>query len=254
MLAIYFFTPFRTNVLVLGVDDRTPEGNLGRTDTMILGSIEPLKPYVGLLSIPRDLWVDVPGYGENRINTAHFFAEANQRGSGPTLAIETVKTNFGVEIDYFVRIRFESIRDMVNALGGVAIDLTAPTAGLSAGKHNLNGEQALAFVRDRRGDDFFRMANGQLFLKAVLKQLLYPNTWPRLPTFFTVLYQAVDTNVPLWQLPRLGIALMRVGPDGLDTKTLTREEVQSFTTANGANVLLPNWEAIGPIVAEMFRQ
>ena len=71
---IYFLVPFRTNFLVLGID-RVPEGsNLGRSDTNILVTVKPLSPYIGMLSIPRDLWVTIPGVGENRINTAHFFA------------------------------------------------------------------------------------------------------------------------------------------------------------------------------------
>jgi hypothetical protein len=70
----YLLFPYRTNVLILGVD-RTPEGTfVGRTDTIMLLSVIPLKPDVHLLSIPRDLWVNIPNYGENRINTAHFFA------------------------------------------------------------------------------------------------------------------------------------------------------------------------------------
>jgi len=80
ILVGFLLFPYRTNVLILGVD-RSPEGTfVGRTDTIMMLSVVPLKPDVNLLSIPRDLWVNIPNFGENRINTAHFFAEANQPG------------------------------------------------------------------------------------------------------------------------------------------------------------------------------
>src|SRR5688572_33478525 len=83
---LYFFAPLRTNILLLGTDDSPERGSVGRTDTIILATVVPLKPYVGMLSIPRDLWVTVPGVGEQRINTAYFFAESNETGSGARAA------------------------------------------------------------------------------------------------------------------------------------------------------------------------
>ena len=108
LAAVYFLAPFRTNLLVLGID-RVPEGTaLGRSDTMILVSVDPLKPTVLMLSIPRDLWVSIPDFGENRINTAHFFAEANQPGSGPSAALQTVEQNFSIQVPYYARVRFDA--------------------------------------------------------------------------------------------------------------------------------------------------
>jgi hypothetical protein len=76
VVVFYFFVPLRTNILLLGTDDSLERGSIGRTDTIILITIVPFKPYVGMLSIPRDLWVTVPGVGEQRITTAYFFAES----------------------------------------------------------------------------------------------------------------------------------------------------------------------------------
>ncbi|MGW8252006.1 MAG: LCP family protein, partial [Anaerolineales bacterium] len=81
-LALYFFAPLRTRLLVLGIDYAPPGSIVGRSDTIILMSINPLQPRVAMLSIPRDLWLPIPGIGENRINTAHFFAEAEVPGTG----------------------------------------------------------------------------------------------------------------------------------------------------------------------------
>lgn len=249
----YFFIPARTNILVLGVD-QTPDGTaLGRTDTNILVSIIPLKPTVNMLSIPRDLWVTLPDGSQNRINTAHFFAEAEQEGSGPEAAMETVRSNFGVTVKYYARFKFDDVVSIVDAMGGINIVLDSPTAGYDAGSYTLNGEQALAFARSRSSsDDFFRMQHGQLLIKAAFRQMLDPAYWGRLPDVAMVALQSVDTNLPVYLWPRLGLAVLRAGPDGINNRTIDREMVTGWTTEGGANVLLPNWDAINPVLLEMF--
>jgi polyisoprenyl-teichoic acid--peptidoglycan teichoic acid transferase len=168
LLGAYLVLPLRTNILVMGIDARANEADLGRTDTLILSTLVPYRLYAGALSIPRDLWVNVPGYGENRINTAHFYAEINQPGSGPEGTKQVVRQNFGVDVDYFVRVRFDGFQYLVDALGGVNVDLPEAMSGYPAGRHRMDGQQALALVRDRSGsDDFFRMQRGQIFLKSV---------------------------------------------------------------------------------------
>ena len=249
----YLLFPGRTNVLVLGID-RAPEGtDASRSDTIILTTYHPIKPYLGLLSIPRDLWVPIPGVGENRINTAHFFAENAQPGSGPQAALETVRENFGVTVNYYLRIRFNGLVELIDSLGGLDIELDHSMAGFPAGNHHLNGEQALGFVRDRSGtDDFFRMNQGQFFLKELVEQMLSPTSLARLPGVLTALSRSIDTNLPIWQWPRLGLTLLRIGPDGIDNQTISREMVTPFTTSDGAQVLLPVWAEIKQVVQEMF--
>ncbi|NIM92275.1 MAG: hypothetical protein GTO18_00970 [Anaerolineales bacterium] len=255
LLAVYFFAPGRTNILLLGID-RTPEGTaLGRTDTMILTTVMPLEPYVGMLSIPRDLWVELPDGGANRINTAHYFAESNSPGTGPEAAMEVVRSNFGVDVDHYVRFQFEGFKDFVDSIGGIEIELEVPMAGYAPGTYVLNGEEALAFVRDRAGtDDFFRMNQGQFFLTSMLKQLMNPTSWTRLPGAVMALMSSVETDLPIWQWPRIGLALIRAGASGIDTRTISREMVNGFTTASGAQVLAPNWAVINPVLLEMFNQ
>jgi LCP family protein required for cell wall assembly len=255
VLAIYLFAPGRTNVLVLGID-YTPPGSLaGRSDTNIIATFLPSIPYVGAVSIPRDLWVNIPGYGENRINTAHFFAEVNQPGSGATDAIKTVETNFGVNIDYFLRLKFEGFKDIFNAMGGVDIDLPRPMAGYEAGKHHLTGNKALAFARNRSGsDDFFRMEQGQLIIASAFKQMLNPLKWWRIPAVIQAISRSTDTNVPVWLWPRLAFLVLRIGPDKIDFRSIQREMVTPFTTDEGAEVLLPSWNLINPVLVDMFGQ
>jgi LCP family protein required for cell wall assembly len=252
-VAVYFLFPLRTNVLLLGADRTEGSEIYGRTDTIILTTVIPLKPYVGMLSIPRDLWVPIPGHGENRINTANYFAEIAKPGSGPQAAMEVVQTNFHAPVGYYVRIRFSGFKDVVDAMGGVDVDLPGAMAGLAAGKHHLNGDQALAFVREREStDDFHRMAQGQLLLKAALAQMMSPAHWGRIPAVLGVMDQLLQTNVPVWDWPRLGLAVLRAGPGGIDNRVVSREMVQPFITSGGADVLAPQWDKIRPVVSDMF--
>ena len=252
LLTLYFFFPWRTNLLVLGID-RVPDGTtLGRSDTMLLTGIQPLTADLTMLSIPRDLWVTLDQYGENRINTAHYFAEAVVPGSGPAAAMMAVEDNFDVNVSYFLRVRLEGFAALIDALGGLEINLEAPAAGYPVGRHLLDGSQGLAFVRDRQGDDFFRMANGQVFIRSLASTLLKPQSWLRLPAAIGALSEALDSNIPLWLWPRLGLAALRAGPQGIEAYTLDRTMVNGWTTNAGAQVLLPNWAVINPFVDEIF--
>ena len=259
VVLVYLLAPVRSNFLVLGID-RPPQGtNTSRTDTIILVTVQPLKPYIGMLSIPRDLWVPIAGQGENRINTVHFFAEIEKPGSGPSATAQAVQTLFKAPVTHTLRLQFDGVEAIVDAMGGVTVDLPAAlpgsteAPGLPAGKQHLTGKQALALARDRKGaDDFFRMAHGQLLVRSVALELMQPRTWPRLPLVLVTIAQYVDTNMPIWEWPRLGLAFLRLGADGIDSRTLDRSMVKGFITSGGADVLLPQWDKIRPVVDEMF--
>jgi LCP family protein required for cell wall assembly len=252
-LGAYFLAPAHTNLLILGIDRAPDNTDMSRSDTIMLVTINPLKPYVGLLSIPRDLWIDVPGQGENRINTVHFFAEINHPGSGPAVTAQVISNLFKVPLHYTVRLRFDGLREIVNALGGVDLDLPTTMGGLQAGKHHLNGDQALAFVRDRKGtDDFFRTNQQRVFVEALLRQMFKPSAWVRLPLVLAAASRSIDSNVPLWLKPRLCLAILRAGQGGIDARAISREMATPFITSGGADVLLPQWDKINPLVQEMF--
>jgi LCP family protein required for cell wall assembly len=252
-ILIYLWTDSPKTILILGID-RPPEGtNTSRTDTIILARIDPKKPGVTLLSIPRDLWVTIPGVGENRINTAHFYAEANQSGSGPAATAETIQSNFAVKTDAYIRIRFDGFTRIVDALGGLTIDLPAPMGGYPAGQTHLNATQALAFARDRKGaDDFFRMEHAQIIIKSLVNQMFSPLTWLHIPGALAVGWQAIDTNISIWEWPRIGVIILRAGSTGIESHTLPRTMTTPFITSGGADVLLPDWNQIRPFVARLF--
>ncbi|KAF0109731.1 MAG: LytR family transcriptional protein [Chloroflexi bacterium] len=254
IVIFFFFTPFRVTILALGID-RPPAGTWqGRSDTMILTTLPPVLPQLSMLSIPRDLWVTVPGHYENRINTAHYFAEINEPGTGMKAATDVVELNFGIKVDYVIRIKFDGFIKIVDAMGGVTIDLPMDMSGMTAGKHHLNGAQALRFVRDRTGsDDFFRQQRGQLFISSALKETLNPLKWARLPIVFTATAQAIDTNLPVWLWPRVGYGVLFSALKGFDAQTLDREMITPWATDQGAQVLLPNWDKMNPLVDGLFK-
>jgi polyisoprenyl-teichoic acid--peptidoglycan teichoic acid transferase len=252
-LGVYFLAPLRTNILFLGTDDSPERGAVGRTDTIILATVIPTRPYIGILSIPRDLWVNVPGVGEQRINTAYFFAEVGETGAGPQAAMQTVRQNFGIPVGYYALIHMYGLVGAVDALGGVDLQLNSPIGGWEAGNYHINGTQALEFVRERSSsDDFSRMKRTQILILSLAFRVLQPESWARLPGFVYSVLQAVDTNVPFWQMPRLAFALARAPFLGIDSRVISRDMVVPFQTSAGAQVLAPNWEAINPILLEMF--
>lgn len=244
----YFIFPSTKTVLVLGVD-RAFEGTaIGRSDTNIMLSVNTFSGEVKGISIPRDLWVAIPNYGENRINAAYYFGEGEATGNGAILAMDTLEHNFFIRPDYYFRVQLEAFPEIVDAFGGVDITLTETTAGYAPGSYHLDGTQALAFVRDRSGtDDFFRMAQGQIFIKAFLQKLLKPTSWVRIPQLVSAGLDAVDTNIPLWQQPRMLVALLRSLGGKLEFSTISRDMVTPWVTDAGAQVLLPRWELIRPL-------
>ena len=254
VLGFYLFAPFRSNILVLGVDGGLGRADLGRTDTIILATVLPTAPQVALLSIPRDLWVMQPDGSEERINTAFFFAEAENPGSGAQATAEVIYKNFGVPVDYAVVLRMDGVVEIIDALGGIDISLDVPMAGYAPGNYRMSGDDVLNFARNRsQGDDFGRMAQGQVLLRGVLRELGKPANWGRLPAFFGAIQDSAQLDIPPWQWPRLGLALLRAGPDGIQSQTISREMVTPFTTSGGAQVLLPDWDAIQQVMDYLFR-
>lgn len=256
IIAAYFLFPSNQTILILGIDRSFENTAIGRSDTNILLGVRPLPGTVSVLSIPRDLWVNIPGYGENRINAAHFFGENDQAGTGPQLAVATIEDNFDLQVDHYVRIQLENFPQVVDAMGGVEIELETAMAGYPAGTHLLNGTEALAFVRDRAGtDDFFRMAQGQVFLKSFMRTLLNPSSVSNLPGILIASLDTIDTDIPIGQLPRVAVAVLRSYlTDQIEFVIIQREMVMPWLTPAGAQVLLPDWAQIQPLVRKEFGQ
>lgn len=267
--ALWWLLPVpRFNVLMLGLDRRPQETTyVSRTDLMMLVTVNPSQPYVGALSLPRDLWMQLPDGSSNRINTAHFFAEAQTPGTGPAAAMQTVRSNFGVTVDGYVRVDFKAVVAMIDALGGVEVDIPEPlidyeyptddygitTMQFEAGQQWLDGARAVAYARIRHGSSDFQRAERQgLVLRALVARALHPTAWPRWPLAAQAWLSSVSTDVPVTQWVLLLPSLLKVGPAGLDMRVIQGDMVQPFTTTGGASVQLPVWERINPVLLEMF--
>ncbi|MDR0308779.1 MAG: LCP family protein [Coriobacteriales bacterium] len=177
-------------MLLLGTDSRGEEA--GRSDTIILIRVDPKEKQVAMISIPRDTRVTIPGYGQQKINAAYAYgdaenAQALKNGkepttSGPAMAVRTVSDFAGVNIAYFAQIDFNGFKDLVDSIGGVWVDVpvaivkdTDAGGSVDKGYQLLNGDQALVFVRSRKFpgyDDYQRQADQRIFLQALAEQVL----------------------------------------------------------------------------------
>jgi LCP family protein required for cell wall assembly len=257
----------RTNILILGLDRRPEQGFVVRSDTIVLATIYPASPRVALLSIPRDLYVDIPGHGPGRINTAHFWGENDVGGGGPALAKQAILENFGVPVDHYVRLDFNGFRVIVDAVGGIEIDVEEPVVDnayptddygtirieIPPGRQHMDGETALRYARSRHGSsDFERAQRQQQILVALAQRMLVPEAWPRWPTVYAVVMTNVDTDLGFLDLILMAPTLLQVGPKGIERRVIDREMTQPWTTPTGGAVLLPRWEVIMPVVEELF--
>jgi LCP family protein required for cell wall assembly len=267
LLGFVFLLHERVNVLVLGLDRRPGEGNAVRADTVMVVTADPGAPHLGLLSIPRDLYLPIPGQGENRINTAHVFGELDHPGGGPERTAAAVAQNFGVRVDGWIRVDFEGFVAVVDALGGITIDVPQtlideayPTEDygtmvvtIPAGVQQMDGETALQYARSRHSSsDFDRAARQGAVIEAMIGRMAQPAMWPRFPELFDTYRQSVESTLSPTQLARLGLGVLRVGPEGLERLLIDQDMVTPTITPAGAAVLLPRWDLIRPAVARLF--
>ncbi len=255
------------NVLVLGLDERenSHEGP-GRTDAIMFVSVDMNPSRVTVLSVPRDLWVEIPGYGQERVNAAYRLGELARPGSGPAVACETISNLLGVRVDRYVILNFQAAKQGIDALGGIEIDVPAEiwdfayptddngvmTVHFAAGKQHLDGERALQYMRIRHGSsDFDRIRRQQQVAEAVRRRLLQPSMLARIPGLVSLLERSVVTNVDLTAAAELGLKLRSLSSSGIVFAAIDEGYVYPWVTAAGAEVLLPNKPAIEGLVAEL---
>ncbi|CAI9385751.1 MULTISPECIES: LytR family transcriptional regulator [Bacillaceae] len=182
------------SVLMLGVDER--EGDSGRSDTMIVLTVNPEKKSVKMLSIPRDTRTEIVGHGTtDKINHAYAFG-------GVAMSMDTVENFLDIPIDYYMQINMEGFKDIVDAVGGVTVnndlDFTYSGVHFPEGKITLDGEDALKFSRMRKEDprgDFGRQLRQRLIIQAVIKEGASLNTLTNFNDIFEALGKNVKTNI-----------------------------------------------------------
>ena len=257
----------RVTILLMGADTRPVERGRSRprTDSIMLLTVNPTTNTAGVLSIPRDLYVEIPGYGLYRVNTAYFL------GGGP-LAEQTVSYNLGVYIDYYVLVEFDAFETLVDEIGGIDIyvpyeiyDPTYPDGAygydpfyIQAGQHHLDGATALRYARTRYtpGSDFDRSQRQQDVLFAIRERVLSADVLPtliqRAPGIYATLSNSIETDMTLDEMVRLALLVQNVPRENIRTGAINNEYTSSYITPEGADVLIPNRVRIGPLIADVF--
>ena len=250
----------RVNILVLGTDQRPGEDFAPRTDSIIVVSVDPVTKTAGMLSLPRDLWVAVPGAGENRINVAYTIG-------GADLARYTVAQFLGVPIHYHVVVGLAGFREVVDLIGGIVIDVKRPLKDdhfpdnqygvqrifLHPGLQRMDGETALWYARTRHADnDYHRVRRQQEVVFALKQAGLQPQLIRRAPELLSILGEHIETDLGLPQ----ALALAMLAKDIELSKTVHRVVDETMTTSSivngGTQVEIPDRAAVGALVREVF--
>ena len=239
------------DVLVLGVDRRPDAGedSSTRSDTMMLVRVVPASGEVKLLSVPRDLYVEVEEGKKDRINSAFAFGGIDQARS-------VMEDLTGVEIDNYVIVDFEGFEKVIDAIGGVRVDVGSGVFpeqwNMGEGMEHLNGHKALKYARYRGTPraDLDRIDHQQKLLAALRRQALRWNTVTKLPGAIKVANENVDTDLGVMQVIPLSRALVF---NGKDTKMETAElQGNPMSLSDGAQVLVPN-DKVNENILEDFR-
>lgn len=267
----------RVNILLLGIDEREQESGPWRTDTMMLATVDPISKTAGLLSIPRDLWVAIPGFDtEGKINTAHFIGDAQDYpGGGPALAMATVQYNLGISTQYYARLNFSGFEKLIDQIGGVDICVEAtiddpeyPDSGfgyeplhIDAGCQHMDGRLALKFARTRHTGlgDFDRARRQQQVILAVRDKVVSANMLPTLVTqagpLLDTLNEAVQTNLSLDQLIQLAKLATQIEPKDIQQAVIDENMTVGYMapTDPPQAVLVPLRDKIREMRERLFR-
>lgn len=212
----------RVTILAVGVDNSQGKG---LADTVIVVSVSPRTGEISALSIPRDARVEIPGHGPHRMNVSHALG-------GMPLTIETVELLLGTPIDYSILINVPGIVKLVDAIGGVDVDVEKRMyyrdrsqhleIDLQPGPQHLNGTQAMGYVRFRHDatGDIGRMERQRQFLRAVMREVLSPRNVSRLPKLAQAFVQTVRTDLSVSDLLALKKLVEQAGPDAIRSATL----------------------------------
>lgn len=263
----------RVTVLIMGLDYRDWESGekAARSDTMILLSMDPLTKTASILSIPRDLWVAIPGFEHAKINTAHYLGDAyNLPGGGPGLAVKTVEQFLGVPINYYAVIDFETFVKFIDEIGGVKVDvpenITIDLLGdgpdtiktLQPGVQVLPGAWALAYARQRhtQNGDFDRARRQQQVILGIRNRILSVNMLPVLITKAPALYSdfkaGIRTNMGLDDAIRLALLAQQVPDDAIQRGVLDQQYVVFGRSPDDLSILIPIPDKIYNLRDELF--
>ena len=212
----------KSTVLIMGVDVR--KDDTGRSDTMMVATVDPKYDRASLMSIPRDTRVRIYGYGFDKINAAFAYG-------GEPLAEKTVENFLGIDIDHYIIVDVKSFVKIIDAIGGIDINVEKrmkyedpwdDNGGLYInifpGKQHMDGKKAVTYVRYRDSEgDIGRIERQQKFIQACMDKVMSPSFIPRIPAVIREVFDAIDTDMTVRQLMELAGALKAAKENGLET-------------------------------------
>lgn len=259
------------NFLLLGKDSESIDQREGvfRTDTMIVLSVNLTTDTVSMLSLPRDMFVYIPGWGMQRLNLAWGRGQSvGWTDGGFGLLRQTILYNFGIRIHYYAMVDFSGFKEIIDTLGGVTIAVDCPIEGtifteeydengdpifeetvIPVGVHDMNSTEALFYARSRTNStDFDRGRRQQQLLRAIWQKGKAGGWLNDIPTLYEQMTSVVETNVPLDVIVRLAPLALTIEPNEIENHFFRLGyETRSWTPPDGANVQLPNLAIINTI-------
>ena len=258
--------PASATFLLLGSDTRG--GFSFRTDTIVIAAVH--DGQVSLISIPRDLWVNIPTVGMQRINTAYLSGEyGGYAGGGPGLLKDTILYNFGLQIDHVAMVDFNGFRQIVDTIGGIDVPISCSYTdwrlidpsydpenednwalfNTGQGLVHMDGDYALWYARSRqRSNDFDRGRRQQEVLRAIYGQVLNANLVPQIPQLYNDLSSTLTTDLDLGDMLSLSPLALQLTNADIRSYYIAGDLVTSWTTPAGASVLVPNTELIQAMI------
>ncbi len=250
----------RVNLLVLGGDfiAGRSDREYGHTDSMTVLTIDPASKTAGMLTIPRDTWVNVPGYGYYTINSAFFLGEKDKLpGGGAALAVETAENFLGIKIHYYAYVNFEVFIKFIDLIGGITVtpinDITVGRSGanykdnLKAGvQYTLDGALALSYARDRYSSqmaDFDRASRQQEVLLAIRNRIIGYNSFPQLvaqaPKLYQELQAYIKTNLDIPKAIQLASLALQLDTNNIKRGIIGIDMVVLASAPDGKSVNIP---------------
>ncbi|WP_302486786.1 LCP family protein [uncultured Megamonas sp.] len=195
----------KATVMIMGVDER--EDDVGRSDTLMIATLDPEKNQAAILSVPRDTRVKIRGYGFDKINAAYAYG-------GRKLTQETIENLLNTHIDHYIKINVHGFTKIIDALGGIDIDVEKRMyyedpwdddgglyIDLQPGMQHMDGKTAITYVRYRDEEgDIGRIKRQQNFMKAVMDKLVSPTIIPKLPSIVSAVSDSVETDMSVSEL------------------------------------------------------
>jgi len=261
----------RVTILLMGLDyNDWRAGETPHSDTMMLLTIDPVNKTAAMMSLPRDLWVNIPGFDYGRINEAYFDGEIYKLpGGGPELARQTVEQFIGVPIPYYVVMDFTAAIKIIDEIGGIQVepfqDVKVEKFGggeqqelLAGHSYTIDGALALAYARERHtaGGDVDRARRQQEVILALRRRILKYQDLPifisKIPAIYRDLSSGIRTNLSINDAVQLGVLALSLDAKNISQNVINYEMVIQATSPNGEAILKPIPDKIRALRDEVF--